>query len=264
MNWITRAKTILGRSPRSGEAPWGDGLVEEGFGGLAGPTDWSKVDADELLFLIPGLRPGSVLPPMGRERLLPQVQAARLRLEKQDRRDVLGRASRAVLARCGGALAGEAPDWSEAGLVEAGIVSFEAGINGAYVLGSAELLGDTMAACAWAGMVCSGRDALLAPVLAPALADMVAAGGVVASSGAYSCLVSLMRRRLDEAHLVVRLERALRSLGAGGRLPLVRGARPHAPQDRPLPAGLEAALASIAAWPHVRGEAGRASSGAAG
>jgi hypothetical protein len=252
VSWINRAGSALGLGDRRKEAPWGDGWLDEGWDDLGGTIDWANAAADELVFLWPRLRPAGFLPALARDRLLPLVIAARLRAGTAADEGPVGRSSLAVLARAEEILDGNAGPWRNAGLIEAVILSFEAGINGAYVVAAADLLHESLAACAWLGILCRGRDCLLPPVLAPAVRDFAHRGPGLGRettapdlADAYAMGVALMGARLEQVRLSTPIGRALRTVDKGA-IPLVRGAGTARASRGALPAALVATLENLA------------------
>jgi hypothetical protein len=234
-------RTLTGGGPPS--EPWGAGLVDEGFDPLGSTLRWDDVSADELVFLWPGLKPAE-----GRARLAPILAEALARREAGRLRDdpVASAHAAAWLRGLRDAIEASAPLPGEPGPLEAACLAWETGVNGAYLVPAAELLHETMAAAAWLGHACRGRDALLPPMVQSIIAERLAEGDAPDGDAPSVLVSSYLSCRVRQAGLGAALRRAGRHVARTGAPALVRAvAGPPAPLA--LPTALRATLARSAA-----------------
>lgn len=243
MNWLTRAGRRLSPGRTATAAPWGDGLVDEGFDLLSGASDWTDVSHEELVFLSPGLHASGLPGAAARQRLLPLLAAARARRNAGLPGDapVLAAHALAWLSSCTASVEGGQP-CPPARLLDAMALSWETQANAAYWLPAFEPMQESLAAAAWLGVSCSGRPALLPRVLADVLASVTADPG---DPGEWGLAAAYLAYRIRAAGLSQGLGRALAAIAAGAEVVLVKPGR--APSRTPvLPPGLGEALASSA------------------
>lgn len=255
MPWHTRtwqALTGKGRRPE----PWGAGIVDEGSDLLGVRTRWDEVAADELVHLMPGLpreHSGARLAP-----ILAEALARREADPLGDDPAVRGHAVAWLRAARRAVESGEAVP-AQPGFLEAACLGWETGVNGGYLVPEANLLHETLAAAAWLGHVCRGRDALLTRFVQPVLAERLVEAETSEGSSPSSLVSLYLSLRVRQAGLGSALRKAARDLAQHEAPVLVRatiGLQSSCAVHPGLRDALTASTARLARW-ETESRAGR-------
>ena len=259
LNWLTRvSRRLATANGAAAGAPWGDGLVDEGFDLLSGAADWSEVSNDELVFLIPLLRATGLPRDPARRRILPLLGAAKARRAAGIPADepLLAAHATAWIEACIAAVeaGGSCPP---ASLCDAVVLSWETRANAAYWLPEFEPMQETLAAAAWLGVLCAGRPALLPWPLADVLETVLPQA---TETDPWGLAATALRHRMQAAGVIRPIERALASIRSGSPAVLVKPGRPPSRPPAPPDALARALAASLPQRPAMDERAARSGS----